>query len=102
MFALPRNFTVADPGTDRLTVSDNYYRIQLKHSFNDNWNLNVQAANVHGKWGGYMLDADGDVPVSSDTLYRATNFDNWRNFLWVAQGFRLSFGVNLVNQKKDK
>ncbi len=87
MFVLPRNFAVADAGTDKLTSTDNYYRIQLKHRFNDNWQLIAQGAYVNGTWGGYMLDADGDVPVSNDTLYRASNFDDWRNFSKIAQAF---------------
>ena len=87
MFALPRNFAVADASTDAITATDKYYRIHVKHSFNDNWHLNAQAAYVNGTWGGYMLDADGDVPVSNDTLYRASNFDDWRNFSEVAQAF---------------
>ena len=55
MFALPRNFAVADANTDKLTATDKYYRIQLKHNFNDNWHLNAQVAYVHGTWGGYYL-----------------------------------------------
>ena len=37
LFALPRNFAVADAKTDTLIAADNYYRIQLKHNFNNNW-----------------------------------------------------------------
>jgi iron complex outermembrane receptor protein len=87
MFILPHNFAVADAGTDKLTSTDNYYRIQLKHSFNDNWRLIAQGAYVNGPWGGYMLNADGNVPVSNDTLYRASNFDDFRNFLGTSQVF---------------
>ncbi len=87
MFVLPHNFAVADARTDKLTSTDNYYRIQLKHSFNDNWRFIAQGAYVNGPWGGYMLNADGDVPVSNDTLYRASNFDDFRNFLWTSQVF---------------
>ena len=60
MFVLPRNFAVADASTDKLTATDNYYRIQLKHSFNDNWRLIAQGAYVNGTWGGYMLNSDGE------------------------------------------
>lgn len=87
MFVLPRNFAVADASTDKLTATDNYYRIQLKHSFNDNWRLIAQGAYVNGTWGGYRLYTDRDVPVSNDTLYRASNFEDFRNFLWTAQVF---------------
>jgi iron complex outermembrane receptor protein len=87
MFVLPRNFAVADAATDKLTSTDNYYRLHLQHSFNDNWRLIAQGAYVNGTWGGYFLNADGDVPVSNDTLYRASNFDDYREFLWTAQVF---------------
>ncbi len=87
MFSLPKNFAVADAHTDRLTVGDKYYRIQLKHNFSDNWRLNAQVAYAHGTYGGYWLWADGDAPVSNDTLYRVSSFDDWRNFSSVAQAF---------------
>ena len=87
LFALPSNFAVADAATDRLTAGDSYYRINFKHSFNDNWQLNAQFAYVNGIWGGYTLHADGDIPVSNDTLYRYAIFDRWRNFSKVAQAF---------------
>ncbi len=87
MFLLPENFAIADATTDAIKTKDAYYRLQLKHNFNDNWHLFAQAAYVHGTWGGYMLDADDDVPVSNDTLYRASNFDDSRNFSAVAQAY---------------
>lgn len=34
-----------------------------------------------------MMFADGDTPVSNDTLYRISSFDDWRNFSSVAQAF---------------
>jgi iron complex outermembrane receptor protein len=87
MFALARNFAVADVHTDRLTVFDKFYRIQLKHNFSDNWRLNAEVAYAHGAWGGYRLWAGGDIPVSNDTLYRISSFDDWRNFSSVAKAF---------------
>jgi iron complex outermembrane receptor protein len=87
MFALPRDFAVADANTDRLTAVDNYYRVHFNHAFNDNWQLNAQLAYVNGTWGGYTLHADGDVPVSNDTLYRAADFADLRIFSKVAQLF---------------
>jgi iron complex outermembrane receptor protein len=87
LFALPANFAVADANTDALTANDAYYRAQLKHSFNDNWHLNAQIAYVHGTWGGYMLDADGSVPVSNDTLYRVSWFDDFREFSTTGQAY---------------
>jgi len=87
MFLLPRNFAVADASTDAINPTDNYYRIHAKHSFNNNWHLNAQVAYVNGKTGGYMLDSDDGVPVSNDTLYRLSNFDDWHAFSAVAQAY---------------
>jgi iron complex outermembrane recepter protein len=87
IFALPANFAAADANTDSLTANDKYYRIHFNHTFNDNWHLNAQLAYVHGDWGGYMLNADGDTPVSNDTMYRISIFDGWREFSKSAQVF---------------
>ena len=70
MFALPADFAVADAGTDTLTANNKYYRLHFNRKFNDNWQLNAQLAYVKGAWGGYRLNAAGDIPVSNDTLYR--------------------------------
>jgi iron complex outermembrane receptor protein len=80
MFALPRNFAAADDKSDRLIVADNYYRLNLKHNFNNNWHLNVQFAYANGKWGGHLMGTDADLPISGDTLYRYAEYDDWRNF----------------------
>jgi len=86
MFALPRNFAIADAKTDNIIVADNYFRLLATHRFNDNWNLNLLLGNMYGKWGqDYNLDADGDIPVTNDTLYRYAEFDDWRNYSRVAQ-----------------
>jgi iron complex outermembrane receptor protein len=87
MFALPRNFAVADAATDKYTVSDKYYRLQLKHDFNDNWHLNVPAAYVQGSENNHRIYADGEIPVLNDTLYRRFDFSDWRNYCKVAQTF---------------
>ena len=86
MFALPRNFAAADDKSDRLIVADNYYRLNLKHDFNNNWHLNMQLAYANGKWGGHLMGTDADLPVSGDTLYRYADFDDWRNFSNQALG----------------
>jgi iron complex outermembrane receptor protein len=83
MFALPRNFAVADDKSDRLTVADNSYRLNLKHNFNNNWHLNMQFAYANGKWGGPLMGADD---LSGDTLYRYADYDEWRNFSKQALG----------------
>jgi len=87
IFALPADFAVADKNTDSLTAIDSYGRIQVNHNFNDNWHLNFQVAYVRGKEGGYLLNTDPDIPVSNDTLYRVSNFSDWRNGATVVQGF---------------
>lgn len=87
IFSLPRDFTVADYNTDRLIADDKYYRLQLKHNFNDNWRLNAQIAFVDGNWTGNRLNADVDIPVSNDTLYRYSSFDDWRTYSGVIQTF---------------
>ena len=87
MFALPRNFAVADDKTDQLVVADNYYRLHLKHNFNGDWHLNLQLAYVNGKWGGHFMNSNGGFPVINDTLYRFASYDDWRNFSKVALGF---------------
>jgi iron complex outermembrane recepter protein len=87
MFALPRNFAVADDKSDQLTVADNCYRVNLKHNFNSTWHLNAQFAYVNGKWGGRFLETEDDLPVSGDTLYRYASYDDYRNFSKVAFGF---------------
>jgi iron complex outermembrane receptor protein len=87
MFSLPRNFAVADSKTDRLTVDDKYYRLQLKHNFNDNWRLSAQVAYVHGFYGGNWLKADVDIPVINDTLNRIASFEDLRNYSGVTQVF---------------
>src|SRR6185436_9379150 len=85
MFALPRNFAAADDKSDRLTVADNSYRLNLKHNFNNNWHLNVQLAYANGKWGGPLMGTEDD-PVSGDTVYRYADYDDWRNFSKQALG----------------
>ena len=87
MFVLPRNFAVADPATDAITAIDNYYRLHLKHKFNDSWNLNAQVASVHGPWGGYTLRSDLDIPITNDTIYRVSAYDHYINYSNPAQVF---------------
>ena len=87
MFSLPQNFAIADANTDRLNVVDNYYRIQLKHHFNDNWKLNVQVAYAHGTWGGNRLWADADTPVTNDTLHRIASFEDYPVYSGIARAF---------------
>lgn len=88
MFSLPRKFAVADAKTDNLIVADNYYRLEAKHKFNENWNLTFLLGYMSGKWGqGYQLTADGNTPVTNDSLYRLASFDDWRNYSKVAQAF---------------
>jgi iron complex outermembrane recepter protein len=84
MFALPRNFAAADDKSDRLIVADNYYRLNLKHNFNNNWHLNLQFAYAKGKWGGRLLETEDDLPVSGDTLYRFASYNDFRNFSKLA------------------
>lgn len=86
MFSLPRNFAVANAKTDNLIGSDNYFRLLATHQFNSNWSLSLLLGDIYGKWGqGYILRADGDVPVTNDTLYRYADFDDWRSFSRIAQ-----------------
>ena len=85
IFELPKNFAVADANTDQYSVSDNYYRLQLRHNFNDNWHLNVLAAYAQGYAHDHFLYADTDIPVSNDTLYRYFDFSNWYNSTKSAQ-----------------
>jgi len=87
LFVLPRNFAVADDKNDQLIVADNYYRLWIKHDFNQNWHLNVQIAYANGKWGGHTMSSHGGKPVTNDTLYRVAYYDDWRNFSKVAMGF---------------
>jgi len=86
MFALPRNFAAADDKSDRLIAADNYYRLNLKHNFNNNWHLNMQFAYAYGKWGGHFMQTEDDLPVSGDTLYRYASYDDWKNFSKLALG----------------
>lgn len=86
MFALPRNFAVADANTDQYTVTDKYYRLQMKHDVTENWHINLQAAYVQGYAHNHLLHAD-TIRVSNDTLYRYFDFSNWYNFSKVAQVF---------------
>jgi iron complex outermembrane receptor protein len=85
LFALPRNFAVADANTDQYAVSDNYYRLQLRHNFNDNWHANVLVAYAQGYAHNHLLLTDPDIPVLNDTLYRFFNFSNWYNSTKAAQ-----------------
>jgi len=85
MFVLPRNFAIADAATDAITAIDNYYRILIRHNFNENWHLNVQFASVHGPWGGYGLHSDYGHPVSNDTLYRVATYDHYINYAIPSQ-----------------
>jgi len=87
IFALPADFAVADKNTDSLTAIDRYGRIQATHNFNDNWHLNTQVAYVKGNEGGYLLNSDPYIPVLHDTLYRVSNFSDYRNHATVAQIF---------------
>ena len=86
LFSLPRNFAVADSKTDNLIVDDNYFRLLGTHQFNKNWSLNLLLGNIYGKWGhGYQLLADGNMPVTNDTLYRYAEYDNYHNYARIAQ-----------------
>ncbi|HKO79654.1 MAG TPA: TonB-dependent receptor, partial [Chitinophagaceae bacterium] len=87
IFALPQNFAVADANTDNYSVSDNYYRLQLRHNFNDSWHVNVLAAYARGYAHNHFLYANADIPVSNDTLYRYFDFSKWNNFSKVAQTY---------------
>jgi iron complex outermembrane receptor protein len=86
LFALPRNFAVADSKTDNLIGADNYFRLLATHQFNNNWKINLLLGNIHGKWGqGYQLLADSYFPVTNDTLYRYAARDDWRSSYGMAQ-----------------
>lgn len=87
MFSLPWNFVVSDAKTDRLTADDKYYRILLRHNFNDNWKLNAQVAYVHGIYRGNLLWADDATPVINDTLNRIAGVYDFYNYSGVAQAF---------------
>ncbi len=87
MFVLPRDFAIADPATDAITGIDNYHRLHLKHTFNDNWHLDVQLASVHGPWNGDRLVSDLDIPVSNDTLYRTSTYEHYINYANPAYAF---------------
>ncbi len=87
MFVLPRNFAIADPATDAITGIDNYYRLKIKHDFNDDWHLNIQAASVRGPWDGYQLYSNDNVPISNDTLYRSFALQHYINYARPAQAF---------------
>lgn len=87
IFALPQNFAAADANTDQYSVSDNYYRLQLRHNFNDNWHINALAAYVQGYAHNHLLYADADILVSNDTLYPYFDFSKWYNSSKVAQTF---------------
>jgi len=86
LFSLPRNFAVADSKTDNLTADDNYFRIFATHQLTTNWSINLLLGDIYGKWGqGYQLFADGDIPVTNDTLYRYAEFDDYHSFSRIAQ-----------------
>ena len=87
LFRLPRNFALADAASDQLNTIDTYYRLQVKHNINENWHIYAQTAYVYGKWGGFMLNTDDNLPVSNDTLYRDANYDDDRNFAFSAQTY---------------
>lgn len=87
IFALPQNFTVADANTDKNSVSDNYYRLQLRHNFNHNWHVNVLAAYAQGYAHNHYIYTHESMPVSNDTLYRTFDFSNWYNSSKVAQTY---------------
>ena len=87
IFALPRNFAVADANTDQYAVSDNYYRLQLRHNFNDNWHMNVLAAYAQGYAHNHWLYSDNSIPVLNDTLYRYFDFGKWYNSTKLAQAY---------------
>jgi iron complex outermembrane recepter protein len=87
MFVLPRNFAVATPANDAITSMDNYYRLKIKHDFNDNWHLNIQAASSNGPWDGEQLYSQDHVPITNDTLYRSFALQHWINYTHPAQAF---------------
>src|SRR6266542_387031 len=87
MFVLPRDFAAADPATDAITAIDNYYRLYLKHDFNESWHLNVQLSCVHGPWDGDRLVSDFGIPVSNDTLYRNSTYEHYINYANPAYAF---------------
>ena len=87
MFVLPRNFAVATPANDAITSMDNYYRLKIKHDFNDNWHLNIQAASSSGPWDGEQLYSQDHVPITNDTLYRSFALQHYINYTHPAQAF---------------
>ena len=87
IFALPKNFAVADAITDQYAVSDNYYRLQARHNFNDNWHLNVLAAYAQGYAHNHQLYAAKYIAVSNDTLYRNFDFGKWYSSTKSAQAY---------------
>ena len=87
MFVLPRNFAIADAATDAITGIDNYFRLHVKHDFNDNWHLNVQGAAVYGPWIGERLWSDDRLPITNDTIYRVASYEHYINYSSPANAF---------------
>ncbi|MEO8766550.1 MAG: TonB-dependent receptor, partial [Ginsengibacter sp.] len=85
MFQLPPNFAIATAGTDRVIASDNYFRLHVTHNFNNDWHLNAKLAYMRGYVLAHKLNSNDNLSISNDTLYRAFNFDDWRNSSAVAQ-----------------
>ena len=75
--ALPREFTVAEPGIDPTTIDDHSLMAHLQHRFNEDWKLTAQAAYFNyqqqgsSMWPG-AVNPDGTM-IRRVTIWDAAN-----------------------------
>ncbi|WP_276482562.1 TonB-dependent siderophore receptor [Paraflavitalea pollutisoli] len=84
--ALPVDLAVVDPNLNKFWGADVYNRVHLKHKFNEDWTLNVQAAHMTTDWDGTTMYPEGLSPTK-DTLYRYVFSSDWTGKLTNMQLF---------------
>lgn len=101
--SLPRNFTLAQPGTEPTKINDHNILANFQHNFNKNWKLTVQGAYFYyDQQGGSSWPAavgPGDYDLDYDNMIDGTFLANQliRSYgIWDARS-NMKLGQTFVN-----
>lgn len=90
LFVVPNDILISDPNAAGIGSYDHYFKLNLRHRFNEHWSLNTYAGTVLGKWNANGLELDNffhENIVSNDTIYRLPYNDRYDNKLYNAIAF---------------
>lgn len=84
---LRRNFSVADPALGVTKLSNNYGYMNLRHRFNDNWQITAQTGMIISKWKGQDLYALNSLIDANGLLPRRLRYIDFNDNLITGQVF---------------